>query len=271
MANHARRRESVGLMAFALVVLSGTNASADVLYDTTNMVDSGIYSMAGSPANSLVSYIGYGINNGGVPAIDIQTCDDFALTGNTAITSVTADFTTLNQWTMVAPRTGVLVEFFPDLGGVPSNDVQMIAPGQPAQFLATPAMFTATNFVHNGTGNNNLTGLRLTVDLTSAGITLPAGIWWMSVVPVDETPEGIFYRNVSRAGTLGGNAHRRGGGSYHGNSYANGGTSGFWVPTGAGGVRDLSYRVEGHSIPAPTGIALATLGGIFAGRRRRIA
>lgn len=257
MIHRIHRSHRPGLMAGAatLAVLVGS-ASAAVLHDTTAMTDNQVY----TTSSLAQSFIGGALNNSGT-RWDMQAGDDFTLVDPHLITSVTADFLTLAATPATMPAEGVLVEFFPDTGAGPSNTPF-------AQYFAAAASVSATTFTNTiGTATYSTTGIRFTVDLSTAGIELGTGTWWMSVVPVDSTDDGRFYYNVSRAGSNGLRAHHRSAGTYHGTGY--GGT---FQPQWTQFIlaqRDLAFRVEGTPIPAPWSFA-ALAGLAVTGRRRRL-
>jgi len=237
-------------------------ASAVVLYDTTGMTDAQTYSMAStaSQGQSYISGLGDAAATGN-HLWDQQACDDFTLATSADLTSVTADFVCPLASTMHMPATGVLVEFFPTSGTLANNTPVAQAFLFGSDISGTTFTNTSTTTLYNGTG------LRLTVDLTSAGITLGPGTWWVSVQAVDETATGIAYYNVSGFGTTGFKPNKRKGSTWHGNTYG-GSFQNTWTVFTAS-QRDLAFKVEGTPVPAPG--AAATLGvvGLAAIRRRR--
>jgi len=239
-------------------------ASAVVLYDTTGMTDTQTYNST-TTSNQGQSYIS-GLGNPGSPTSnnmwDQQACDDFTLATSADLTSVTADFLCPSTVTMHMPATGVLVEFFPTSGTLADNTPV-------AQAFLFGSDISGTTFSHTLSGlSYSTTGLRITVDLTSAGITLGPGTWWMSVQPVDETATGIAYYNVSGLGTTGFKPNRRKGSTWHGNTYG-GSFTNTWAAFTGSAQRDLSFKVEGTPVPTPGAAATLGLVGLAAIRRRR--
>ena len=87
---------------------------------------------------------------------------------------------------------------------------------------------------------------------------MPTACWWLSVIPVDETPEGIQYQQLRTLGFLNESpAHARDGGAYHGTGYP-GLFGDEWLSLGEigvpGGDGDLAMRVEGSRVSCPEDI-----------------
>ncbi len=218
----------------AAIRIEGTPVNAPVvLYDTTDMTDNQTYD------NSHPCLIGGFVQFGEFR--DEQAADDFELTDTYLVTSVTGDF--LNFTPGAFPAGGVLVEFFSDLAGTPSEVASSAALS--TAVIATP--FTDTVF-----GNH---GVRLTVDLKIEGITLSPGTWWVSIVPVDETSSGVSYAHIrTTSGPIVGNpGHVRDGGLDHGNGYPGGayGTNDWW-PSSTVGLPNgnLAMKIEGVLVVA---------------------
>ncbi len=220
------------LIATAVAIATAPGiVEADVLYDTTWMTDEGLYN------ETMSSLIGAAAIFGSIR--DSQTADDFELADAHVITSVTGDFGTLQPGAV--PADGFLIEIFEDLGGFPSE--------VPTAVVFTEA-FEWTPFEDIVWGS--LAGRRFTVDLSEEGITLGAGTWWVSILPVDLTPDGVDYRQLRRLELLNGSpAHLRDGGIDHGNGYP-----GFYGPTdwtpfdevGALEAGDLAMKIEGTPV-----------------------
>lgn len=224
-------------------------AASTVLYDTLGMIDNATYS------SFVDSYIGGIAWNGQLR--DSQATDDFTLDASYNITSVTGAF--LGNPGTSPPAHGVLVEFFADINGSPSNS---------AFAAVLSSMVTVNPFEDIVFGTNTAF---VSVNLTGAGITLGPGTWWMSIQPVDETENGARWRWI-QSNALSGNAvHVRNGGVAHGNGYPGGFPISNWVsadllpPVGSG---DLAMQIQGTLIPAPGALALLGLASLF-GRRRR--
>ena len=167
---------------------------------------------------------------------DVQGADDFELTGAYVITSVTGDYALQGE---PPPADGVLVEFFEDLGGFPS------------EVPFDGALVTAVTL--ESIDSNGAVIARLTVDLSGANFTLTSGTWWVSITPVDLTPRvgGFYFQLGSSATGFGTNAHFRDGGIDHGNGFPGLYDSDDWiVGSGIPGQRDLdlAMRIEGTPV-----------------------
>ena len=236
-----------------IIGLGAGSASADVLYDTTSMTDNGTFSAfvpsqisADSPTDP--NLLG-----------DMNAADDFSLSGTTDLTSITGDFLS----TAAFGGEGVLVEFFSDLGGTPSE-----APT--ATYFATAGSGLSVTTLD--VGIPEATFLRFTVDLSAAGISLGAGDWWVSMVVVHETTPSQIYRQLRQEGFQNGHeVHVRDGGLDHAN-----GIQGVWgvddwtaISFFGNQVGDIAMRIEGTVIPGPSSLALLGLAGGVRRRRRR--
>lgn len=254
-------RRSGGIIGIAVVSLTLTAGAtqADVLYNTTWMTDAQSYTTSAQTQN----YIGGAANNSGA-LWDQQVADDFFVHGGPGykITNVTADYLTLAATPPIMPGGGVLVEFFSDLGGTPSNNPSF-------QIMATGAAVSASSFANPHTLSTfSNEGIRLSIDVSAFNVTLGAGNWWISIQPVDETENGIRYYQVSKAGTeFGEKPHIRSGAPWHGNGYNSSFPGEFTALPGAG--RDLAFSVTGTLIPAPGAFALLGLAGLAGGTRKR--
>lgn len=202
-------------------------ATADVLYDTTWMTEAGSYD------SILNCYIGGAAENAG-NLRDGQVADDFELDNTYVITGVRGDFT--NNPPPAVPADGILVEFFEDIRGTPSEEafVQVFA----EDFV--DSAFEDPVFGH--------AGHRFTIDLSGSGITLGAGVWWLSIIPVDETRSGMRYFQIQTAGLNTGHpTHGRDGGIPHGNGYNGVGYGPVWFDLSIVGLDgDIAMRIEGH-------------------------
>lgn len=245
------------VLGMAVCGCLATPASAEILYDTTSMTDNNTYTTASQ------NFIG-GVQGtpAGVPW-DVQVADDFTLGNAATITGATGDFLSMDLH--LPPSDGVLVEFFADVGGEPSD-------------AATVAVLTgsfSTSTFTNHLAVRNARGMRIAVDLSAAGITLGAGTWWMALTPVDETPNGGRYFQVrdTVSPLLGATSHARNGGIAHGNGYGGGtGGGGAWRAFGefgGGDAGDVAMRIEGIVIPAPGVLAVTGLAGLARCRHRR--
>ncbi len=220
------------LVAAAVAIATAPGiVKADVLYDTTDMTDNQTYN------HSHPSFIGGFAQFGQFR--DEGASDDFELSDLYDITSVTGDF--LNFTPDAFPADGVLVEFFEDIGGMPSE--------VPSAAALTTAVIV-TPFEDSVFGNH---GVRVMVDLSDSAITLGAGTWWLSIVPVDETPSGVSYAQVRTVSEklIGEPGHVRDGGLDHGNGYPGGayGTND-WLPSIEIGLPngDLAMKIEGTPV-----------------------
>ena len=213
----------------AIAIGGGDLSRADILYDSTAMTDKGTWD------TTFQTYIGGTLFFG--HDVDVQAADDFELATTYEITRVTADY----QASLgLPPASGVLVEFFDDLGGMPSES--------PVAGVLSTA-FTATS-IDIGIGEP---AFRIMVDLAGDDITLGSGRWWVSITPFDDTEEGDKYNQLaSTAGVFGNNTHVRDGGSDHGN-----GLPGLWGIddwTLAGDIcgpcpyADLAMKIEGTPV-----------------------
>ena len=210
---------------------------ADVLYDTTGMTEHQSYNSqsAGVVIGGLESFV---VLN------DYQAADDFVLTETYNITSVTADyFMHPIGGESATPEDGVLVEFFSDVGGTP-NEVSFAAVFS-TEFKAVHFTDTVFGFP----GKNNIT--RLTVDLSSEGITLEPGTWWASITPVNiSDPDGWAYKWLRRLNVVNGNdLHVRDGGIDHGNGYTGFYLTYDWTPideiNSPHNIGDVAMKIEG--------------------------
>ena len=198
---------------------------ADVLYDSTAMTDDSTWNT--TRATMIGGAILFGHD------IDIQAADDFALTESYIINSVTGDYVA-SPGKGSPPASGVLVEFFEDLSGTPSE---------------TPS-FAVLSTAVTAVPLPDLPGpdFRITIDLSSDDITLDPGTWWLSITPFDDTGEGSAFFQIARtAGKYGNNTHVRDGGEDHGN-----GLPGLWgfddwtLPFEDSG--DLAMKIEGTPV-----------------------
>lgn len=233
------------------LALTGAASAGVVLYDTTWMTDNNSYN------NSQFSQIAAHSFSPNIIA-DSQLADDFTLGGTYNITTVTGDFLSNGTW----GGEGVLVEFFSDNGGAPSAVAS-------SQFFATAGNgLTVTTFT-NHLGGSQSNGMRFTVDLSSAGITLGSGTWWMSIVAVHETTPSLRYTWVRTTEYQeGGVLHRRDGGAAHGNGY--GGIYGTSDWTAFSPPGDVAMRVEGTLVPGPGTLMVLSAFGLLGARRRRL-
>ena len=262
IADNRSTNRSMAILLVPGVLICGlcaASSSAAVLYNTTSMTDNNTYTTASQ------NFIGGVLGTPLGEPWDVQIADDFTLSDNASITGVTADFLALDL--ALPPAEGILVEFFADVGGAPSD-----AP--------TAAVFTSSFSTSNF--NNHLgsfAGIRMMVDLSSEGITLNSGDWWMAVTPVDTTASGGRYFQVRDTASplIGLTAHVRNGGVAHANGFDGGwpDTTGGWSAFGTfgGGAPnapgDVAMRIDGVSAQLPTPGALALLGLAALIRRRR--
>jgi MYXO-CTERM domain-containing protein len=243
------------LAAILVMALSG-HARAAILYNTTGMVNNGTYNGA---AQTHIG--GQTVTPDGSPW-DVQVADDFVLSSAYNITSVTSDYISTSDQ---VPAGGVLIEIFGDVGGHPTELAV-------ASVLASGATLTTSTFPENLFG---AFGLRFTVDLSGAGITLLPGTWWLSATPIDDNVNGAGYFQPRLNGQLTGLvSHARNGGVDHGNGYGGGYPSSNWeqfgIDFGAPEENgDFSMRIEGTLVPVPGALALVGLAGLVGRSRRR--
>ena len=221
-------------LAVTVVLSAGNVVCAEVLFDSTLAItDGGTWFNEFPP-----TYIGGEAQFGDILR-DQQGAEDLELVFAYRITSVTGDFLTLGD---PPPADGVLVEFFPDVDGVPSE----------APFAAVLASaVTVTTVLPDIFGD---AAIRITVDLSGEDIVLNSGTWWVSITPVDLTPDvglATFQFN-SIADIFGSNAHFRNGGVDHGNGYPGLYGTDDWTMMGdmGGGSpnRDLAMKIEGNRV-----------------------
>lgn len=237
-AVHASSAITLGILMASVTLMAGV-VKADILYDTTWMTDTQAYSTSGSSQSFIGGFANLGTFH------DMQNADDFIVPAESGynITSVTGDYLTLADTPPITPNGGILVEFFSDQGGSPSDLPTF-------QILATGAAVSAASFVNQqNVSTFSDEGIRFEVDLSNFDIELGAGTWWVSIQPVDETEDGLRYYQVSETGMgFGSSNHFRNGGTWHGNGY--GGTFGEnWDSPFL--ERDLAFAVEGTRNPAP--------------------
>jgi len=249
------------LSACAVLAISAGLAPGDVVYDALGdwTIDPGVYTWAD------FSTIGGGIALGGELA-DMQLADDFTLGTAHDVTRVTADFGGLVLGSLPPAGSSVMVEFFTDAGGTPSETA--------AASVTTTGWDLVSTIPNNtgiwGTGANE-PGARVSVDLSASGVTLGAGTWWMSVVVIDESPTSDAYMWLGRRDlpSLGNTLHTRDGGQDHGNGYTGLVGSNDWITHTDGSDANLAMRIEGVPVPAPGAAGVLVLSGLLLGRRRR--
>jgi hypothetical protein len=217
-------------------------------------------------ADILMGQQGQGYNNGNGATIggagilgidsDLQACDDFTINDTYNITSVSGDWLTFFGG---LPLQGAKVEFFTDNG--------FGAPGE-VPFASYDASQGETSTQNFNDPNFGLIGVTMTVDLSGAGIQLPADTYWVSVQPIAIGGDW-GYVTVNMGGGTG--QFLRDGGVDHGNGLAGGYGTNDWVSAVNFNGQDgsVGYTVEGSRIPAPGAAAIMGLAGLFAGRRRR--
>jgi hypothetical protein len=212
-------------------------AAQTVVYDTLSITDNGLYNRAFGDC--------IGVPPDQFDPFDLQLADDFALESQTMITRVTADF--VSSITAQLPD-AVWVQFFADVDGAPSNDVtgELIAVGHPA--------ITVTDLGPLNTPAPNNNGVRLSIDVSSAGITLGPGTWWVSVQPVQLEVPGWYWILRQLNVVVGNDCFARNGGTHHMGEY--GGFQGVliedyndWARMGDIGLQTstVPMRIEGSS------------------------
>lgn len=242
------RVRSSALM-FAVGALAAVRATSGqiVIHDTRAAVTGGTWN------NYAASYIGgiSGESQGGIPH-DQQAADDFIVTQRIQLTSVLVDF--IAELSPLPPTQGLLVEIFSNL---PSNLPTEI-PIFSTTILPTEIITMGTFPLAGGSPGNagtipNYTRLSWRVDFTQT-VILDPGTWWISMVPIDESPFGGLYHWVgTTVNSSGFVSPFRCGGVDHGNSYpchnATTNTRPDWSASlaGFGGrPRTLSMRIEGQ-------------------------
>lgn len=256
-----------GLAPLAAAVAAGVLAGPVlgdiiVVHDSREIVTSGTWNAARH------SIIGGAVSFNGTMT-DHQVSDDFTLTSETKLTRIIADF--YHAPPLATPAEGWLVEIFPDIGGLPAEEPRYaITTMNVTRIGSFPAGAISPN---PNTPDNRST---FEFDLTDRCVELDPGTWWISLVAVDTTPFGVTYRWVGLTETVlnGSVAAFRNGGLDHGNNLP-GTTSGAqdWTPTtliANSNPWELSMRLEGMIVPAPTSaLALAAAAAGTARRRRR--
>lgn len=234
------------LIAIVSLGIAGT-AHADVLYDTlgdlSTISDPPTYVYGPCCATPVFSFIGGGILFGGDVA-DMQAAEDFTLTTAHTITSATVDFTNgFETGTLPVPNGGsVMVEFFADVNGVPSE-----VPTAAVASASWTLFETIPNVGLWGPAGNG-DGARLALDLSGENIVLGPGTWWLSVLIVDESPTSDYYGWLAHESQgAGGNPHVRDGGVDHGNGYFGFYETNDWDDTVSPGepVVNLAMKIEG--------------------------
>ena len=222
------------VVAIAFVIGGGGIARADVLYDSTVFITD-----EGNWHNSFI------LTTIGGQALfgdfrDTQGADDFFMDGTYEITSVTGDYQSLGGGP--PPADGVLVEFFSQ-----TNDCTFDGGPCPEESPVAAVLSIAVT-VTTILPDIFEDAFRLTVDLSGEGITLGPGTWWISITPVDLTPEtglaaGQF---TSILGEFGANAYFRNGGEDHGNGYPGLFDAFDWKRPST--ERDLAMKIEGTPV-----------------------
>lgn len=232
-------RRATPRLAPALVgaLLCAGGARAEVLYDTRGMAAAGTWDSA------WLSVIG-GMGQFG-NLRDYQTADDFTLSNQTRLTSVTVDFLRLED--SAVPAGGFLVEFFEDVGERPA-DVATLSVSTSTFAVAGP--FAAGAVAPYSTQS---AGWRATfvIDLSPNNLVLPAGQWWIAVQAVDETPFGVRYAWIGQVmppTQIGGPTHQRGGGVAHGNGYPGPGTSNWFIGPPSPLAVQQSFEIRGSTV-----------------------
>jgi len=227
---HARR----GWIASALLVtgLMAASSSAEVLYDTTWMTDEQSYN------HFLPSNIGAIDFNNLEFLVDVNAADDFVVPEGPAvnITSVTCDFFSNGSF----EGAGVLVEFFADVDGSPANESPIAA-----HFATVSNGLTVTEFDETVFGAPQ--GLRFTIDLSEVDVSLDAGTWWVSIVPVDEALPSAPFRWLRTIGFQETNeVHVRNGGEAHANGLPGTWGTDDWTPiSGFNDPGDFAFQIVG--------------------------
>jgi len=213
---------------------------ADVLVDQLWIVDTDAVDYGNGAAISGTSIFGV--------VYDLQLSDPFEVPGDMDITRVVTDFLNFNG-SPYTPATDVLVEFFADAGG---------------GFAAELPTFQMTGTVH---AESDIYvgwwggGTRIEVAF-SGEVNLSAGIWWVSLTPVDTTSSGDWYYACRSAVSGLMDSNLRDGGEDHGSLYGGPYDGGYdttdWITAGSFGYPGTtSFLVEGE---AESGFVLTLYG-----------
>jgi len=201
---------------------------ADVLVDQLWIVDDDVVDYGNGAAISGISIFGV--------VYDLQLSDPFEVPVDTDITRVVTDFLNFNGGPY-SPATDVLVEFFPDAGGGFASEV--------------PA-FQMTGTVHAESSIYvDWWGPCTRIEVTFSGeVNLSAGVWWVSLTPVDTTSGGDWYYACRSAASGLMDSNLRDGGDDHGDLYGGPYDGGYgtndWITAGSFGYPGTtSFLVEG--------------------------
>jgi len=182
---------------------------------------------------------------------DLEVADPFEMPQDGYVTRVVMDY--LNFFGgPYSPADDVLVEFFPDAGGMASET--------PIHQL-TGTAHTESGIYVGWWGPCT----RVEVRFDECEVPLDAGIWWVSVVPVDTTSGGDWYY-VCRSSASGlFDSNLRDGGTDHGGLYGGPYGGGYgsddWITAGSFGYPGTtSFLVEGEFGNCGGGFVLALNG-----------
>jgi len=213
----------------------------EVLWDSLWIVDGDVVDYGNGDAISGIGIFGF--------VYDLEVADAFEVPSAHDITRVVMDY--LNFFGRpYSPATDVLVEFFEDIPGAPSE---------------VPT-YQMTGTTHYETGIYVSWwpdgGTRVDVTFDPGEVTLPAGTWWVAMQPVDITSEGDWYYVCRKNEILFLDSQFRDGGTDHGGlyggPYGGGYESDDWITaTSFGYPGTSSFRVEGE---AESGFALSLNG-----------
>lgn len=245
------RLKALRALMFAVGALSALSSVSGqiVIHDTRSAVTGGTWNNFGI---SLIGGAG-GAGQAGVPH-DQQTADDFVVSQRIQLTSVLVDFRA--ELSPLPPSGGLLVEIFPNLPTNVPTEVPTYAITIPPTEIIDEGGVPAPG----GTPASNPTfqaWVRMSWRVNFAQtIMLDPGTWWISVVPIDESPFGGVYHwagtTVNSSGLV---SSYRCGGIDHGNNYPCHNTTApittqNWSTAGAGVVpgraRTLSIRIDGR-------------------------
>lgn len=221
-------------VAAMVMAACGTAWAGEDLYNTLGITDEGRFDRAFGCA--------IGTPPGGATT-DLQYADDFVIEMSREITAVTGDFFVKQAEQRLD---AVWVQFFADRDGRPSDDVW-------SEFIAPPDSFVIEDLgvLAGGPAPYNR-AVRITVDLSRAGVMLDAGTWWVSIQPVDVRADGNWYwmlRDFDEI--LGSSDAARDGGAYHQGEFGGYPGLGFfpaWTGLDVGGFRagTGAMRVQGR-------------------------
>lgn len=236
-----------GVPKWTLLLAAGSlataPAAAEIIYDTLWITDTHAYDAANGNAWSGAGLFG--------SLFDLQLADDFEVPeGLTRITAVTGDFLNF-LGPGYRPHDGVLVQFYEDISGRPSEEAYR-------EVLVTGADLLVSGFDDTVF---SLFGTRLEARLD---VELYPGIWWVDIQPKDLGSFGDWYYQVRDLdGQIAGDTHARDGGR------ANGGYGhDWWRATGDDGLQAGTAAMRVQAIPEPSAWAMFGCAALLLSRGR---